>query len=77
MKQEYDFTQMRRRENVSRDLPAPELLDRHIRIRTRLILDKDVLDWCKVEARSRGEKVSQFLTNLLRAHKEALHAKEA
>ncbi len=58
MKREYHFNHMRRRPHVSRDLTAPELLAQHTRIRTRVIIDKDVLDWCKAEARARGEKVS-------------------
>jgi hypothetical protein len=51
-------------------LPSPEEWDRHIRIRTRIILDKDVLDWCKTQARANGETVSEFVTRLLRELKE-------
>ncbi len=71
MKKEYDFSKMRRGLPVVRDLPSPEEWDRHIRIRTRLILDKDVLDWCKMQARANGETVSAFVTRLLREQKES------
>jgi hypothetical protein len=70
MKKEYAMSKMRRRPPIIRDLPSPEEWDRHIRIRTRLILDKDVLDWCKTQARANGETVSAFVTRLLREQKE-------
>jgi hypothetical protein len=70
MKKEYDIGKMRRRPPIVRDLPSPEEWDRHIRIRTRIILDKDVLDWCKTQARANGETVSEFVTRLLRELKE-------
>lgn len=74
MKEEYDFGKMRRRSPVVRDLPLPEEWDRHIRIRTRLILDKDVLDWCKTQACANDETVSAFVTRLLREQKEGRRA---
>ncbi len=70
MKKEYDFDKMRRRSSVVRDLPSPEEWDRHIRIRARLILDKDVLDWCKKQARANGERVSVLINRLLRQRSE-------
>ena len=70
MKKEYDISKMRQRPPIVRDLPSPEEWDRHIRIRTRLILDKDVLDWCKTQARANGETVSEFVTRLMREQKE-------
>jgi|GEM_PF-3418932 len=70
MKEEYDFSKMRRRPPVVRKLPLPEEWDRHIRIRIGLTLDKDMLDWCKSQARANGETVSTFVTRLLREQKE-------
>jgi hypothetical protein len=70
MKEEYDFSKMRRRPVVVRDLPPPEEWDHHIRIRIGLTIDKDVLDWCKTQARANGETVSKFVTRLLRELKE-------
>lgn len=70
MKKEYDFSKMRRRPPVVRDLPPLEEWDRHIRIRIGLTLDKDVLDWCKSQARGNGETVSAFVTRLLRELKK-------
>lgn len=77
MKKEYDFNKMRRRPPVVRDLPSPEEWDRHIRIRTRLTLDKDVLDWCKAQARVNDETISKFVTRLLREQKEAAKVQNA
>jgi hypothetical protein len=77
MKKEYDFNKMRRRPPVVRDLPPPEEWERHIRIRTRLIIEKDVLDWCKAQARTNGETISKFVTRLLREQKEGVKAQNA
>jgi hypothetical protein len=77
MKKEYDISKMRRRPPVVRDLPPPEEWDRHIRIRTRLILAKDVLDWCKAQARVNGETISKFVTRLLRERKEEAKVHDA
>lgn len=75
MKKEYDFNKMRRRPSVIRDLPAPEVWDRHIRIRTRLLIEKDVLDWCREQAHNKGERVSALINRLLREHKEVEQTK--
>jgi len=71
VKKEYNLNEMRQRPPVMRDLPSMEELDRHIRIRTRLIIDRDVLDWCKAQARSSGENVNDFVTRMLRHLKDA------
>jgi len=76
MKKEYDFSKMRRRPPVVRDLPPVEEWDRHIRIRIGLTIDKDVLDWCKTQARANGETISKFVTRFLRERKEAQRVHE-
>ncbi|MFQ5631739.1 MAG: hypothetical protein ACE5I1_23450, partial [bacterium] len=55
---------------VIRDLPSEAEWDQHIRIRIPLTIDKDVLEWCKQQARANGEDLSEFVTRLLRKHKE-------
>ena len=70
MKENYNLKTMKKRPSVVRDLPSPEEWDRHIRIRTRLLIDKDVLDWCKIQAHARDEKLGEFVSRLLREHKE-------
>lgn len=70
MKKEYNFEKMRRRPAVVRDLPSKAEWEQHIRVRIPLTIDKDVLDWCKQEAHANGEKLDEFVTRLLRKHKE-------
>jgi hypothetical protein len=70
VKKEYNFSKMRRRPPVVRDLPPADEWDRHIRIRIGLTIDKDVLDWCKAQARVNGETISKFVTRLLREQNE-------
>lgn len=77
MKKEYDISKMRRRPPVVRDLPSPEEWDRHIHIRTRLIIDKDVLDWCKAQAHANGETVGAFISRFLRENKESAKAHDS
>lgn len=70
MKKEYDFNKMRRRPSIMRDLAAPKVWDRQLRIRTRVLLDKEVLDWCRERAHVNGERVGVLINRLLREHKE-------